>query len=48
MGLSTYQHLLNKLRAAGITQVTLAGGEPTEHPDFLFVSSSKPRTSVVF
>jgi len=30
-----FESVLAKLKAIGITQITISGGEPTEHPDFL-------------
>lgn len=34
MAVGDFERLLEKLKAIGIHQVTLAGGEPTEHPEF--------------
>jgi len=34
MHLHEFVSIIDKLAAAGITQLTLAGGEPTEHPQF--------------
>jgi MoaA/NifB/PqqE/SkfB family radical SAM enzyme len=35
MSLSDFRNVLAKLRVMGIHQVTITGGEPTEHPQFL-------------
>lgn len=34
MSLSVYKDILEKLKQIGVKQITLSGGEPTEHPDF--------------
>jgi len=34
MSVSNYIKVLRKLQIMGIKQITLSGGEPTEHPDF--------------
>jgi MoaA/NifB/PqqE/SkfB family radical SAM enzyme len=39
MPIEDFKTILGKLKTIGITQVTITGGEPTEHPQFLeFVS----------
>ena len=35
MSLSDFKSILAKLKAMGLHQITISGGEPTEHPQFL-------------
>lgn len=37
MTVSEFQTILEKCKEIGITQITLSGGEPTEHPDFYYI-----------
>ena len=35
MNIEDFRVILDKLKVIGVTQITITGGEPTEHPQFL-------------
>lgn len=48
MLLSDFETILDKLKEVGIQQITLAGGEPTEHPQFQeFVAATFERNFII-